>query len=455
MSRIIGAFVVCGTITNTSPVIVGTGAGGEGGDIEIARGYFGEQPYIPATSLTGVLRHRIARKVAKNSPLRCFWGGERDNDCQSHFVIEDLIPEEGSIPTVAVRDGIKIDDRTGLAKPRFKFTREVIEPGARFRFHAEALLREGFQEDLFKTQIGRVLYELSHGSLAVGAMTTKGFGRIRLDGEYRTWKFDFSREGHARDWLEFRGGGEPPDRLKEAIAPRAGTGGRSFSISAEFGLKSSLIIGSYSSAPRMPDKVHLTCKGRPIISGTSLKGALRARAARIVNTFGKDGSALLRTTFGWAEDDERTKARPIKSKLVVEETEVLDASSEIQSRVKIDRFTGGALESALYDSMPQWETERGSLLTIRMCLEDFEDWEAGLLLHLLKDLWNGDLPVGGEKNVGRGVLKGKKATIHVGGKEHVIEAGPAGTLSFSEGARQTLENYAKAFKDEMMEACNG
>ena len=30
---------------------------------------------------------------------------------------------------------------------------------------------------------------------------------------------------------------------------------------------------------------------------------------------------------------------------------------------------------------------------------------------LLKDLWTGDLPLGGESSVGRGRLKGKKATL--------------------------------------------
>lgn len=132
MSRIIGAFVLRGTVTNTSPVIIGTGQRGEGVDIEIARGYAEDQPYIPATSLTGVLRHRIAGSVPNTSRLRYFWGGERDSDCQSHFVIEDLIPEAGSNPSVVVRDGIKIDDKTGQVKTGAKFASEVLDPGRAF-----------------------------------------------------------------------------------------------------------------------------------------------------------------------------------------------------------------------------------------------------------------------------------------------------------------------------------
>ena len=37
--------------------------------------------------------------------------------------------------------------------------------------------------------------------------------------------------------------------------------------------------------------------------------------------------------------------------------------------------------------------------------------ELGLLLLLLKDLWTGDLPLGGESSVGRGRLRGKEAVM--------------------------------------------
>jgi hypothetical protein len=37
--------------------------------------------------------------------------------------------------------------------------------------------------------------------------------------------------------------------------------------------------------------------------------------------------------------------------------------------------------------------------------------EIGLLLLLLKDLWTGDLPLGGESSVGRGRLNGRWATL--------------------------------------------
>jgi CRISPR/Cas system CSM-associated protein Csm3 (group 7 of RAMP superfamily) len=460
MSKITGAFVISGTVTNISPVMIGTGQG-ENIDIEIVRGYAGGIPYIPATAFTGALRHRIAGRISSSSALRFFWGGEKDSDSQSHFVIEDLVPEEGSEMCVAVRDGIRIDNKTGLAVHGAKFSSEVLEPGVRFRFHAEAMLRAGFSESLFQVQIARVLYELSGGdgttgvSMAVGGMVNKGFGRVRLESGFKVWKFDFRQADHARYWLEYRGGQPPPNKLLNTIAPKPGLPDNAFCISADFGLKSSLIIGSYSSNPKMPDKTHLTCKGKQILSGTSIKGALRARAVRIINTFGKDGQEMLKNVFGWAESTRKSGGiKPVKSRLMVEEVEVVNSVPAVQTRVKIDRFTSGTSDSALYDSMPLWETTAGSSVSIRLSLENFQNWEAGLMLHLLKDLWSGDLPIGGEKNVGRGVLKGKKATVHVGGKDYTITAvGEEShfSLSFGNGAREVLDIYADAFLKKMEE----
>ena len=48
---------------------------------------------------------------------------------------------------------------------------------------------------------------------------------------------------------------------------------------------------------------------------------------------------------------------------------------------------------------------------VRITIRDSKDYEAGLMLLVLKDLWTGDLAVGGEKNIGRGVLEGFSADI--------------------------------------------
>ena len=54
---------------------------------------------------------------------------------------------------------------------------------------------------------------------------------------------------------------------------------------------------------------------------------------------------------------------------------------------------------------------------ITLRVKDCSEAEAGLMLLVLKDLWTGDLAIGGEKGIGRGVFNGVSASIKYQGKE--------------------------------------
>ncbi len=73
-----------------------------------------------------------------------------------------------------------------------------------------------------------------------------------------------------------------------------------------------------------------------------------------------------------------------------------------------------------------------------------DDARIGLLLLVLKDLWTGDLPLGGESSVGRGRLRGLSATIRDGDKQWTL--GQEGERVAVNDA-ETLERYVKAFVD--------
>jgi CRISPR/Cas system CSM-associated protein Csm3 (group 7 of RAMP superfamily) len=120
----------------------------------------------------------------------------------------------------------------------------------------------------------------------------------------------------------------------------------------------------------------------------------------------------------------------------------------VQTRVKIDRFTGGAFESALFTEQPlvgKPDSEVKLHLTLRVPHNETpKESELGLLLLLLKDLWTGDLPIGGESGIGRGRLKGKEATFSVGSEKWGFKESPDGTLAINGNANQ-LEDFVKAF----------
>jgi hypothetical protein len=107
----------------------------------------------------------------------------------------------------------------------------------------------------------------------------------------------------------------------------------------------------------------------------------------------------------------------------VEDVPLGDGHLQVQQRVAIDRFTGGAFHTALFSEAPVFG---GTVnLRLRFLVSQSEDSHTdhqagvqrqdaafGLLLLLLKDLWTGDLPLGGTSSIGRGVLWGIQATIH-------------------------------------------
>jgi hypothetical protein len=77
--------------------------------------------------------------------------------------------------------------------------------------------------------------------------------------------------------------------------------------------------------------------------------------------------------------------------------------SERVDHVAIDRFTGGALAGAKYDLEP----EVSPTYRFRVFARDPEPWIAGLLLLCLRDLFEGELPVGAGARKGYGRATGK------------------------------------------------
>lgn len=83
--------------------------------------------------------------------------------------------------------------------------------------------------------------------------------------------------------------------------------------------------------------------------------------------------------------------------------------------------------------------------TVHICfhIQDATESEAGLALFLLKDLWQGELTLGGEAGVGRGKLRGIKAVISYAGQKYTIEKDGKVT----QGSKEKLEKYAQSFVD--------
>jgi CRISPR-associated RAMP protein (TIGR02581 family) len=80
--------------------------------------------------------------------------------------------------------------------------------------------------------------------------------------------------------------------------------------------------------------------------------------------------------------------------------------------VGIDRFSGGSSGGALYD-LEAIAPAKSNVFRTRIDVQNFELWQLGLTLLVVRDLCSGDLPVGHNKSRGMGRFNGKMARFEV------------------------------------------
>ncbi len=436
-----GRIILKATLTNLSPLAVGSGMDEHtdrdlattlyhldkdynllSGDEVTGHKYVRELPFIPAAGFLG----KISRLVEKenDAEFTAYWGESEKSasfiDCSDLIICK--LPDGINLVNGnarEVRDGIRINSASGLVAKGAKFNFEVLPPGAEFDLTMEFRVFSNYQTAYNLASKIKMLIE---SGFQVGAKTSNGFGLLK--GQASIYSVDFNKPDQFLCWINNDFSNLKPENIKNVLLEST-----DFIVDATFRIKNSLIIRSYSKDPALPDATHLKSGGRNVLSGSSVKGALRARAERILNTI-KANKALTNTVlaglFGDVEkeaDGETVKkdGYTIPSRVFVNEV-IIDNSSikeEIQTRIQIDRFTGGTVDGALLEEVPVFpveDTEQIKNLVIRIV--DPQPTDKGLLLLLLKDLWTSDLPIGGEKAIGRGVLEGVTAIVTDGNKQY-------------------------------------
>jgi CRISPR/Cas system CSM-associated protein Csm3 (group 7 of RAMP superfamily) len=279
---------------------------------------------------------------------------------------------------------------------------------------------------------------------------------------------------------------------KEELAKRIPDRRRRFAVEATLQIDGSVLIRAGFESDTGPDMAHLMSprdgKNVPVLSGTSLGGVIRGQARRIARTVARGDESVpegekarreeaalkfVRQMFGHmpVDDDSANEqaSGPAASRVQVKERPIVDHVDLVQSRVKIDRFTGGAFESALFTEQPvfgglariMWQIDQAMVATEAMdpdfarqetTLRKQFEAEVGLLLLVLKDLWTGFLPIGGEGSVGRGRLQGQSAHLCLTApdetKEWTIED-QDDRLEITGQSADLLEQFVAAFAERM------
>ena len=396
-------------------------------------------PFIPGASIAGAARSYLARKRMswanyshpdgiKKEPtvIRRLFGGADSRDTMSALIVADAKCVSDEVKTF-IRDGVRVDAESGSAAEGAKFDVEVLERGTEFALSMECIIREGDNTlGLTELFLG-ILHGFQKGDIHLGARTRRGYGK----GKVESWKiYDLRMDNpqHVLAWLKDQpelgwSKDQPESQGQSHLKPRPLLSDQRnyFRIEADFKLRTSLLIRSSSENPDDPDIVHLHSNDKPVIPGTSFAGAFRHRAALIVNTLnwkihGKDEDAVCEMFGPIHKQDDKTKQQTDlwASRVTIEEHIVENVKPQWQDRVAIDRFTGGSLQSALFNEKPVYPCSLKELepnIRLRLTLEEPEKEEIGLLLLTLRDFWYGHAALGGETSNGRGTLQGIKAKL--------------------------------------------
>jgi CRISPR/Cas system CSM-associated protein Csm3 (group 7 of RAMP superfamily) len=435
---------------------------------------------LPGTSLAGALRNYLRERRhgfeqrAADALIEALFGGEKGNDegNQSALIIDDAL---GAMPQIELRDGVRIDPITRTAKidvdngilRGYKYDLQLLEAGTTFPLRMELLLSRGNDQQQMKQMLALALHGLETGEIAIGLRKRRGFGVCRVE-RWRVTRYDFTKPTDLLAWLaedhpdwkfapgDQRSGQHIADLLGVSLE-RVEDRRNLCRIHAHFIIDGSLLIrAGFGEQDRGPDTVHLHSARpggarKPVLSGTSLAGALRHRAERILRTIGNAAQAttMIDNMFGPARITSGDKQKARSSRLIVSETVIENPVNLVQNRIRIDRFTGSVHGTGLFNEQPVFG-KNDTLVAIDLTLRNPQDAEIGLLLLLLKDLWTGDLPLGGEIGIGRGRLKGVEAVIETPqykAKPLTISA-VDGDRRLTVSDRSTLERYVAALHTE-------
>lgn len=443
MSRagIIEKIRITGDLKLLSPLTISTGQSDGVIDSMVMRNGTGNA-MIPGTSLSGVIRHIVANSCSRQDAELIFGCLQAEGDSvphQSLITIDDVVLDQAEI---VVRDGVAIDSVTGTAIRTGKYDYEAVDRGAVGKFQAELVIRKEQQENRehIEALVKSIADQLAYG-ISLGARTAKGMGQAKAD-NVAVAVYDFEKKQALSAWLL---GKNAPAMYK--ASPKAMMGMENFHMEIILALKSSLLVGAEPDIFREEtaaklDKVMLRSQKDFVIPGASVKGVVRKQAERICRMAGSYPPEFLNNLMGYV-DRQGTKR---KSRLKTYEVYFKrGAIAKNQTHVRIDRFTGGHMDSGLYTYQPVWQEKQGTpVLQMAMDVEKCTEAEAGLMLMVLKDIWTGEAVFGGGKATGSGILQGLEARIAYNGNRWQLRQGSNGLQVFR-GDAGSLEALAAEF----------
>jgi len=431
---IVYRYYIKGVLEFESPLTLGSGEK-ERSDHDVLRNWDGDL-LIPGTSIAGATRHYLKSLFTKDDSkvqdlIDEIYGQDietkKASPHENASVISMLSTYDavcGDHP-VSIRDGIKIDPKTKLTEDKAKYDYEIVEPGAKFPFRLDLIIRQNREAQV--SEIENIMFLLLKGfqdrEIPLGAKTRRGFGFSQLkDLKILKLALDPADKSMVGQWIGFQWDNLSPnckldDLPSDIFIPHP----QNCELLVDFDIPSSILIRSPNTDPSGADVTHLSSLKGSIIPGTSWNGALRHAIYQIGTTLDKKikFDSMVKSLFGYVEiasskqsgatgeAGNNMKEKAKASRIWIGESVILKSQKLNYTRNRINKFAGGVINSALFTEQPSYS---GSV-SLKIKIQDFKPYEIGLVLLGIKELWYGIQSIGGGSNVGRGVLTGKTVSI--------------------------------------------
>ena len=359
-----------------------------------------DQPYVPGTALKGILRDVAGSECAAAKELFGEISHKDDGTGRAgKLVVYGAVqkaPGKGSgLPHIKA-DGTfiaaqtAINPATGTADPGKLFYKEMCAPGARFLFRAR-LMDAGLKEHAYKLLAALAV----ENGLAAGKGQADGLGRLQLDVETLVIKREtLEDDGEIRS-----------DRLADFDLKAAGEGCMAPDVirliltcdgpyvSRDWSWDKPKRADDDKSREQVPDiKPLRSDDSSPLLNGTLLTGAMRARANWLAALEDDPGAAeWVKLIFG---DTGKAALLRVDRILLDGEPALFDHTS-----VKLDRFSGAPVDGALVTTRSFVNSRFEVTLSVS---PRAGDEERGKINGLIADLVKNGIMLGHGTNMGFG-----------------------------------------------------
>ena len=456
---------ISGTLLAETPLHVGGYGESADTDMPLAKNGNGNF-YIPGTSICGILRAWCKNNFVNNNfvDIDSIFGYQVGDQGHASFVLIEDIELDKNLQS-EIRDGVGIDRFYGTAADKTKFDRAILPKGSMLKFEITVEIKDAESSPRTKAIFGHLLDALQKSEIHFGASKTRGLGKVKLT-NCEIKSYGLVGFNDILSFLSGEGKTCTIQGLKDALPTLKPTPAKP-KLEITICWKPTLPLMNKAGYEGIGvDMLPVTSgvedgKLSLVLAGSSIKGAFRSQAERIIRTLkGLQATGefneqvkvpIVQELFGGKKEKNATNPKLRLGALSIDDCYAKDefsmktedwrnveqgkfdneatfSQTELHQALKkidgesndkpskrfaishhtaIDRFTGGVADGALYSVLAPHNIE---WQPIKMSL-DFGRTDGNdkcclmLLLLVLRDLAENRLPLGFATNRGMGEIE--------------------------------------------------